>query len=187
MGFDEHLPVVFHRDSLDALEPKAMVVLIAFRGLGQTVFEGGDGPFVIVLDMDDEAAVYLLDAQTDESLAWVLHLHEVFDRVVQGVPKERVDVVLADERKRLPIDDIGQGDPVFLAEEELLRKHDVQRVVPRLRHRVVDHDRMLDLLDRFLVEAPVEVMDLMLEVVAFDVDEADVLLRELIMLFVLFP
>ena len=62
MSFDEHLPVVFHCNPLDALQPEAVVVLITLRGLGQAVFEGGDGPFVIVLDMDDEAVVDLFDA-----------------------------------------------------------------------------------------------------------------------------
>ena len=76
----------------------------------------------------------------------------------------------------------------MLTEQALLREDDVESIVSRLDRRVIDAHLALEVAQRLGIGAPViamQVANLVLEVMAFDVDGLDALLGEAILLLLL--
>ena len=164
--------------------PEAVVAVRLAGGAREAVFKH-QLPLVPVAHVDGYHAPVLFDGDGDDLLVAL----EMLDRahgVVDGVAEQAVHVRVLHEEEGDGVGHAGEADALRAAAQALFGEDDVQRLVARLEGRVVDGDGVGDLGEDLAVQNILpDRADLVLEVVAFEVDEADGLLREDVLLLLL--
>ena len=173
-------PAVALGDLAHRARPEAVVRLVWLGRQRHAVRAEAPLAVVEVLDMDARAAHGAPDDERDRAASGVCELAGGLDGVVERVAEERIEVRRRHVAERLPVRGARERDPACLADQAFLGKDRVERLVARLYAGVVEPDLAGEVVEHGAVHdraARRELADLVAQVVAFDVDGLDVLLR----------
>lgn len=175
----------------NALESEAVVAVFhlgAHREALAVKLQGlGDG----VDNLDDQHLLFRVYQHINDALCPVLKAAHALNGVVQGISEDGVQVHRVHKGQQAPICHAVGLNAVGLAVEALFRQHRIQHLVAGFCENLVDADGLLHLLKILLPllvgEHQAHGLDLVLEVVAFLVDEGDVFLGQVVLVFLLYP
>ena len=167
-----------------------MVVGVLLRGDGDAVPEA-QRPLVIIFKLDEEQIAPGPDRHGDEPPRRVVHRADALNSVVQSVAKDGIHVHRVQKAQLAAVGHTGHADAVLLAVEALLGEHRVQHLAARLNGGVVNLDGILNLgqvlLPLIVGHDRPQGGHLVLEVVAFAVDEVDIGAGQLVLGLLLAP
>ena len=183
LGRESQRAMILVHDQFHALDAIAVVEFVFLARLRKTVLKV-DLAIEIVLDLHAEEIAPLLLRDMDPSF---LHRkrQDAFDGVVDGIAEDRIDLISRDIGKLASVQKAGKGNRVVLERGLLACQNDVDRLVSGMDRRIIDVESLHGLLDFLLAHLSLQGGELMLEVVALDVDEVDVRPFRLEFLFLL--
>ena len=173
LDVDVHRSAVFFADAAHAFQAEAVQLRLLFGRFRQAFYKFDRSFAAVIVDRRRHEPVHrLLYPQAHRALFFRL-LHGCLDGVVEQVAEHDVDIFFTHKVEQLAVRHITDADIAALAGAVVFRQRDVERGIARKREGGVVCDGALHILCRRLRKHIVtaEETDLMLEVVALDVDD----------------
>ena len=161
-----------------------MIIRISLGSLRHTVYHLRHRLNKVFL-MDQHKLLLLRNGQADHAMLAV-KMPGFFDGVVQQIAEEGVDVGFLHKAQERAVHQAGKLDVAALADHALHGQYHVQRAVAGFHPGIILLDRLLDLLLFLFGNGLAHRLELVLQIVAFDVDDFHHVFFPLILFSLLF-